>query len=171
MSDKVPAWAKDLTPSPLVVAETKSIPLARSDAERIADARARGIARSKDSSAHPTYGFGHPASYWQDFAGSETSGWDAAVLVCIANILESPILKRSKSVWQAKHYEVRTGQFNLSDTPPVSIQDLKDAIQNRIDELGLSLAAIWEWYADIREPIGREWWREDLETRIQKFKR
>jgi hypothetical protein len=48
---------------------------------------------------------------------------------------------------------------------------LKSAVDNRIAELGLSKVAIWEWYADVREPIGREWWREDLETRIQKFKR
>ena len=160
-----------VTPQASVVAETKpsqaSTP--RTDADRITSARARGIARSKDSNAGP-YSFGHDASYWQDFAGPETSAWDAAVLVSIANVIEAPILKRSHFIWQGEHYDARTGQFNLSDTPPITISELKDATDARIVELGLSKAAIWEWYADVREPIGKEWWRSDLETRVAKFR-
>jgi hypothetical protein len=164
---ETPDWAKGAVSTLNPTAKAQAKPTV----DRIAAARARGMARSKDSNADSNYGFNHPASYWQDFAGPETSAWDAEVLVCLAGILETPILNRSKFVWQAEHYDARAGQFNLSDTPAVSIQELKDAVDNRITELGLSKVAIWEWYADVREPIGREWWREDLETRIQKFKR
>jgi hypothetical protein len=163
---ETPDWAKGAVSTLNPTAKAQAKPTV----DRIASARARGIARSKDSSAEPTYGFGYPASYWQNFAGSETSSWDAAVLVSIAGILESPILKRSHFIWQTEHYNPHTGFFNLSDTPPIAISELKDAIQNRIDELGLSLAAIWGWYADVREPIGKEWWRSDLETRVAKFR-
>ena len=165
MSDLIPNWAQQLKAEP----ETKQFPAAPNE-DRIASARERAITRSKESN-NSKYGFGYSAAHWTDFAGPETSAFDAAVLVSIAEILEVPILKRSKFMWQSEHYDARTGQFNLSDTPAVSIQELKSAVDNRIAELGLSKVAIWEWYADVREPIGREWWREDLETRIQKFKR
>jgi|SRR5579872_2346783 len=150
---------------------TSPIAKSQSDAERIASARARAIASSKESNAHPIYSFDYPQSHWQDFAGSETSSWDAGVLVCIANILETPILKNGPNAWQPEHqYDRTTGMFHFSDAPSVSIKELKDAIDARIAELGLSKVKIWEWYADVREPIGHEWWRSDLETRIKKFK-
>ncbi len=143
----------------------------QSDAQRIADARARAMQRSKDNNKPGAmYGFEYPDSHYTDYAGPETSNWDAGVLVCIAEILEAPILGRSRFVWSTDHYDVRTGQFNLTDTAPVAIEELKAAIDGRIAELGLSKVRIWEWFADVREPLGQEWWRSDLRTRIQKFK-
>jgi hypothetical protein len=165
----VPDWAQGLTAEP----ETKQSHVAthQSDTERISAARLRGIAHSRKINAPGAqYGFGFPESHYQNFAGTETSDWDAGVLVCIANILEAPILKRSRFVWTDEHYDPRTGTFNLSDAPAVSIQELKSAVDVRVDELGLSKMKIWEWFADVREPIGQEWWRQDLATRIQRFR-
>jgi hypothetical protein len=141
------------------------------DDARIAAARARGMAHSRDMNAPGAqYGFGFPESHYTDFAGLETSDWDAGVLVCIAEILEVPILKRSRWVWTHDKYDPRTGNYILSDVPAVTIAELKSAIDARIVELGLSKPLIWEWFADVHEPIGQEWWRVDLQTRIQRFK-
>lgn len=91
---ETPDWAKGAVSTLNPTAKAQAKPTE----DRIASTRARGMARSKDSNADSNSGFNHPASYWQDFAGHETSAWDAAVLVCLAGILESPILKRSKFV-------------------------------------------------------------------------
>jgi hypothetical protein len=169
-NSEVPAWAQGLTPE-----ESKPSRSAqpRTDAERIADARSQAIARSKVTNAPGAqYGFGYDESHYQDFnAGPETSRWDAGQLRYIAEILETPILKRSKYAWR-EHYEPWTGMFNLSDGPSGSIQELKSAVDARIVELGLSKPLIWEWMS-VPHPdddFGRAIWREDLATRIQRFR-
>jgi len=172
-AQNIPDWAHGL--AVVVGSESRVTPRiehTESDAARIASARLRAIAHSKEHNAPGTqYGFEFPASYYKDFAGPETSRWDAAVLVCIAEILEAPILKRSKFVWSRDNYDPRTGTFEFSDAPVVSIHELRAAVDARISSLSLSKAKIWEWYANVREPIGAEWWRSDLQTRIQKFKK
>jgi len=143
----------------------------QSEADRIVAARVRAINSSRVTNAPGAqYGFDYPASHYIDFAGPETSAWDAEVLVCIADILETPIVKRSKYVWQKEHYDPIAGIFRFDCAPAVSIQQLKSALDERIVELDLSKAKIWEWFSDVRESIGQEWWRADLQTRIQKFK-
>src|SRR5258708_1445026 len=142
----------------------------QTDVDRLVSAKARCIVRSKESSADPQYGAGHAPSYWEDFAGSETSNWDASVLVCFAQILEAPILKRSKSVWTHDLYDPRTGLFNLGDAAPVSIQELRSAIDARIVELGMSKVEFYEWYFDHQSGVGQEYWRFHLPLRVQKNK-
>jgi hypothetical protein len=173
MISEIPDWAQNLTaePEPQESHDSKSHANPQSEAERIVAARARGMADSRNrNTPGAQYGWDFHESYYADFSGPETSEWNAAVLVCIANILETPILKRSKYVWQRDNYDPQTGTFTLSDAPAVSIQELKDALDARIAELDLSKVKIWEWFADVREPIGHEWWRADLQIRIQKFK-
>jgi hypothetical protein len=141
------------------------------DAERIAAARLRAMARSKEHNAPGApYGWDYPDSHYQDFAGSQTSHWDAEVLVCIANILEIPKLRQSRYSLSGENYDANTGLFNFGDCPAVSIAELKATVDARIAELGLSKAKIWEDFADVRESCGQEYWRFDLQTRIQKFK-
>ena len=162
-----PKWAKNLT------ADESSQPVSNlSDAERIAAARSRAMADTKENNAPGAqYGFEYPDYYYQDSTGPESSQWDAGVLVCFAQILEAPILKRSKYVWTHDLYDPRTGNFNLSDSPAVSIAELKASIDARIVDLGLSKVKIFEWFAYVREPRGQEYWRFDLETRVQKFRK
>jgi len=141
------------------------------DAERIAAARLRAIARCRETNRPgAVYSWEYPDSYYRDFAGAETSRWDAGVLICLADILEVPKLRQSRWDVSDESYDAQTGLFNLSDAPAVSIQELKMAVQNRIAELGLSPARVWEWFSDVREPRGQEYWRFNLATRIQRFR-
>lgn len=141
-----------------------------SDSERIASARLRAIAQCKVSSAPgATFGFEYPPQHYKDYAGPETSQWDAQFLLCIAGILETPILRRSKFEWPRHRYDPRTAEFELSDCPPVSLRELKEAIDARVSELSISKARLWEWYNEPSGP-GQEYWRFDLQTRIKKFK-
>jgi hypothetical protein len=155
-----------------VASEPKQSRIAnQTDAARIASAKARAMQISKENNRPGAqYGCDHHESYYQDFSGPETSWWFANILVCFAEILEAPILKRSRWVWTHDKYDPRTGNYILSDAPAVTIAELKSAIDARIAELGLSKVAIWEWFSDVREPIGQEWWRQDLATRIQRFR-
>lgn len=162
----VPQTEVEIAPRP---ADSVCSVTLRTDAERISAARLRAIVRSKQANSSQ-YSWEYHPSYWEDFAGPQTSKWDAAVLTCLANVLEVPKLWQSRYSLSAETYDTQTGLFNVGGCPPVSIQELKDAVQNRITELGLLSARVWEWYATFREPIGREWWREPLETRINRFR-
>jgi len=146
----------------------------QTDAARIAEARLRAIEHSRATNAPGAqYGFQHGEGYYKDGStGPETSYWDARRFVFVAELLETPILKCSKFIWQNDHYDARTGMFNLSDAPAVSIQELKSAIDARIIELGLSKPLIWEWMS-VPHPdddFGRAIWAEDFVTRISRFR-
>jgi hypothetical protein len=169
-----PSWLQDATLKPAQpkrAVKQEQPPDLRSDAERISAARAASIQWCKKSNSFGD-GFGYDESHYQDFAGSETSCWDAMHLVYIARILETPILKCSKFVWDYQHYDPRKGAFTLSDAPAVTIAELKAAIDARIGELGLSKPLIWEWLS-VPHPdddFGRAIWREDFTTRISRFR-
>lgn len=170
----VPDWAQSLTPElsappkkRAVVSETPAAP--RTNASRISAAREISIAWSKSSNP-----FNNGDSYWRDFAGPETSAYDAMHLVFIARLLEVPLLNRSKFIWDTPScYNARTGMFNLSDAAhPVSIAELKTAVTERVKELGLSEAKIWEWMS-VSHPdddFGRKIWRESLEQRVSRWR-
>jgi hypothetical protein len=142
-----------------------------SDAERIAAAKARNLASVRENNLPGAqYSFEYRPEYFKDGCGVETSVWYASVLVCMAEILEAPILKRSRWVWTHDKYDPRTGNFNLSDTPAVTIAELKSAVDTRIAELDLSKVLIWEWYCE-PHGLGTEWWRQTLSERLSVFRR
>jgi hypothetical protein len=145
----------------------------QTDANRISSARERATAYCKIINAPGAqYGFQYHESYYRDFAGPETSLWDAEHWVFVAEVLETPILKNIKHK-MGNRYDARLGKFvSKADTDVVflSLQELKDAVDARIAELGLSKVLIWEWLAGPGGPIGGEWWRKNLSERIQRFR-
>lgn len=162
-----PDWARDAVSTKLQpVVEVADAP--KTDSERIADARARSMKANKEWVAEGKrigYDIERDDSFYKDFAGPETSAWDADRWEFVAELLETPILKEPKYRRPAYHCNGLTEIV-------VPIAELKAAVNARIEELGLSAVKVWEWFL-IREPhsdFGRAIWREDLTTRIERFK-
>jgi hypothetical protein len=182
MTSQVPDWARDLVVAPQTAVEVSGLTAhgrvvrepshtvePRSDAERISAARLRAIERSKANNAPGAqYGFGYLPEYFEDCSGPETSTYDFEHLFFILYFLEDPKFLRLSLNHSDGRYNARTGVWTRG-TSEISIQNLKDAVQNRIRELGTSECLLLEYLADARG-IGQEYWREDLQTRIQKFK-
>jgi hypothetical protein len=148
----------------------------RSDAERIADARARHMAGVKERNApEARYGFGFDPSYYQDFAGAETSCFDAAHLEYVAGLLqvETPAWPRPTGRF-TRRYDPRTAQWEfggeLISAPPVTIQQLRDAIDSRIAELGLSKVKIWEGLGECGSKDHKPFHLLSFEEKMQLFR-
>ena len=143
--------------------------VAYTDEQRIAAARKAAMELCRIGNAPDAqYGWGYRASYYEDSpAGPRSSNWDADTLHFFAEVLECPILKRSKRDWAFNAYNPATGEFELPDCTNVSFKELQDAFDARVAELGLSKVKIWEWFNQTR---GNEYQRADLATTIEKFK-
>jgi hypothetical protein len=148
----LPEWAQGAVVTPNLTASHTVTP--RADTARIAAARARAIAHSRETNAPGApYSFEYPESYYRDLAGLGTSPWDIDVLSCLANILEISVFKSTEDGARV-----------------ISLPDLRDRLAARIVEFGLSAPLIWEWFSDERDPIGHEWFRQPLANRIKRFK-
>jgi hypothetical protein len=125
----------------------------RTEAERIAAARQRGVDRSKAVNTDAQFGSLHDAAYWTDYAGPETSHFDASRLIFLLGFLHvgdfanCVPLKRAGNILSFDSYNRRAGAWKLGDQS-VSISEVREVVDARIQELGLSKAAIFEYLAD-----------------------
>ena len=141
----------------------------QTDADRLVSAKERCIARSKANSADPNYGFGHAPSYWQDFAGSETSAYRFDHLMFLLGFLKDPKWEHLSHNYRDGNYNSRTGVWTRGDVQ-IPIQDLKDALAKRIVKLMVSEVLIFEYLAVPHS------WQEDqrfyglsFDERMRKF--
>jgi hypothetical protein len=118
----------------------------QTDADRLVSAKAQCIARSKANSADPNYGSHTHQSYWQDFAGSETSAYRFDHLMFLLGFLKDPKWEHLSHNYRDGDYNRRTGIWTRGDQQ-ISIRDLKDALAKRIAELGISEVLLFEYLA------------------------
>ena len=147
----------------------QSRPMFGTDAQRIASAKARCIVRSKESSADPQYGAGHASSYWQDFAGPETSEYRFDHLMFLLGFLKDPKFEYLSHNYSNRDYDQHTGIWTCGDIQ-IPIQDLKDALAARIAKLGISEVLLFEYL------VVPHSWQEDqrfyglsFDERVQKL--
>jgi hypothetical protein len=158
MSDKFEFdLSKPIVPieAPLEPATALALKPPASDQERLASIRQKTIALSKETSV--STGFIKHASYYQDFAGPETSHWDFNHLTFLLNFLQDPKFGNLYHCLDEGHFSaidanwtrVRATQWKFSQgaVPPasVSLVELKAAFAARIKELGISEILLAEW--------------------------
>ena len=139
-TDQAPRTAKE---SPVT---KQSRVVNHTDADRLVSAKAQCIARSKASSADPNYGFGHAPSYWQDFAGLDTSEYRFDHSMFLLGFLHDPKFEYLSHNYRDGDYNRQTGVWTRG-TSSVSIQELKNALAKRIAELEISEVLIFEYLA------------------------
>lgn len=172
VTTNIPDWAQGSTPELSAPPKKRAVkpvtPAAsRTDQERIAEARAKAILWSKNSNP-----FGNHESWWIDYAGENTSMWDAERWAMLAELLETQILKTFKYA-MGNHYNTATGEYvSKANVPFLTLPALKSAVRERIKELGLSEPLIWEWFSvpHLNDDFGRQLDRESFEQRILRFK-
>jgi hypothetical protein len=126
-----------------------------SDAERIASAKARHMARVKENNLPGAqYGFGYLPEYFKDGCGVETSTYDFNHLMFILGFLHDPKFEYLSHNHRDGDYNSFTGVWT-GGTSSVSIQELKQAVAERIAALGISEVILLEHLA---EPHS---WQED----------
>ena len=139
----IPDWARGAVVTPKTPCTTSF----GTDSQRIASARLRAMNHSRETQAPGMpYSFEYPEAYYKDMAWPGTSPFDADLLKFLAYFLEAPT------------------------SASMGINELTKVVDDRCAELSLSKAKIYEWYADVREVRGSEWWRQPLENRVKKFK-
>jgi hypothetical protein len=150
-----------------------------SDEERIAGARERGIENSKRSNADSTFGLGHNAGYWIDYAGAQTSEYDAQVLLSQLFLLHEPRFwnwKETQWVNLGGRYD-RSAGYWISGESVVPIVDLRAAVDARIRELNLDPVLVAEFsFGTTREQFGsieaEQAWRQlPFERQMERFRR
>jgi hypothetical protein len=123
------------------------------DAERIAAARNKSIEHSKHFGR--THAFvRHPESYYQDFAGEQTSGWFFKHVTFLLGVLEHPKYQTLSCNTDNGSYDVRTATWTAGSPQvaefvklgmTVTLDELKSALADRIKELGVSEELLLEW--------------------------
>jgi hypothetical protein len=144
-----------------IYAEVESAPakekqkLPASDRERLASVRQRTIALSKKSNAASGF-ITHHESYYEDFAGVETSHWDFDHLTFLLNFLREP---KFQSLWfrlENGHYDAIAANWKLVRATPMKLSQgepphfatlvkLKSALAARIKELSIDAILLAEW--------------------------
>ncbi len=156
-----------------VASEPKQSRTAKSqtDLERIAAAKARSKASVKANNLPGAqYGFQYAPEYFNDCSGPETSTYDFEHVFFILYFLEDP-----KWLWLScnhrdGNYNARTGIWNRGDLR-ISIQDLKNAVAERIAELGISEVVLAEYLAEshsIQE--SQQFYGLSFDERMNKFR-
>jgi hypothetical protein len=106
-TDRAPRTAKE---SP--VPKQAHFATSGSDADRIADAKARGMQLVKENNLPGAeYGFEYHASYFRDFCGPETSWYAASHLVFEAQLIEVKINGRLIPIGARDDYSPHAGDF------------------------------------------------------------
>jgi hypothetical protein len=145
--------------------------LSRSDAERIAVARAIGIQHTREHNApNAEYGMGFSPSHYQDFGFS--SAWLASRICFLAELISTTLAgKDVRSTWR-EAFDPRTGIFE-DDTfgwVPFSLADLQKAFLARIHELGLSHALLEEFATTIHSiESDRKFYNMGFDERMATF--
>jgi hypothetical protein len=144
------------------------------DADRIAAARAIGIAHSRERNAPGAeYGWGYPPSHYQDFGFG--SAWFAHHVWFLATyILEATCEGTRLPLGESHRFDPRTGLFDgirLASGVTFSISDLITVYKLRIKELGLSEPLLEEWSAQIHSrEDDRKFYALDFAGRMETFK-
>jgi hypothetical protein len=118
-----------------------------SDAERIADAKARTKALVKENNLPGAeYGFDYLPEYFKDCSGPETSTYDFEHVFFVLRFLEDSKFLHLSLNHRDGSYNSLTGVWTRGDLK-MSIGELKNAVQNRIRELGISEVLLAEYLA------------------------
>jgi hypothetical protein len=134
-----------------------------SDAERIAAHRRHDIAFMIQNNECKPYGCLHDSAWWTDLAGPESSSYDAATLKTLLEILgvESKL----------EGYDRALGAWVSKGGASVSITDVRNQVDARIAELGVSKVKLWA-YIDSRPDFdeAREFRKLSFEQRMNRFR-
>jgi hypothetical protein len=130
----------------------------RSDADRIAAARALGIQHSRASNANSEWGGFYSPAFFVDVKGFG-SGWLACRILFLAQVLNVPaglVGVGGKYLRDSSTFDPATGIFE-SATNPISLSELTGAYKLRIQELGISQVLLEEWASTLHT------WQQDKE--------
>jgi len=139
----VPDWARDLkTPT---TEPPEGLPVA-SDAERIANARARHMAGfKKRNDPRAQYGFAYGPEHYKDYFGPESSHYAVQHLTFIAEVIGTLINgKELPSYKMRSDYNPSNGLFEALG---FDLSQLRLAYEARVAELGLSEVLIEEFFS------------------------
>jgi len=138
----VPQTSVEVTREPQQYRDAKS----KTDAARITSAKARAMHMCKDSNpVGGQYGFEYPPSYYEDFAGPNTSEYEFKHLLFILYFLHDPKFIKASLNYDGG-YNSLTGVW-IRGTSQISIQDLNVAVAERIAELGITEVLLLEYLA------------------------
>ena|ERR1700730_10456410 len=141
LTDEAPRTTKELK-QPRVANQT--------DAERIAAVKARMKASCKARNLPGAqYSFEYRPEYFQDYIGPETSTYDFEHLFFMLSFLEDPKWRLLSCNHRDGNYNARTGIWTRGDLQ-ISIGELKQAVAERIRELGISELLLTEYLAESR---------------------
>jgi hypothetical protein len=167
----------DVTPQTPVEVDAEPTPSRianfQTDAERIANANARAMAACKANNLPGAlYGFEYDESYFQDFSGPETSLYAFDGLLGMLCFLHDPKWQNANVEYNGG-YDPRTGVWTRGNNKsPVPIQELKDAVKNRIAALGLREVLLAEYLAEIHGVAASQvFWNLDFAARMEMFRR
>jgi hypothetical protein len=134
-----------------------------SDAERIAAHRRHDIAFMIQNNTCPPYGSLHDSDFWTDFAGAESSAYDASTLRTLLDILGVDMPMGA--------YDRKTGTWIGKDRASISIETVRSVLDDRIKALGVSKLKLWE-YIDSRPDFdeAREFRKLSFEQRMNRFR-
>jgi hypothetical protein len=120
----------------------------RTDAERIIEARQKGLQHSRDSQS-ANFGQPYPPQYFIDYVGPDTSAWAASRLDFLAQLVKTPLIGPTEGFVWSYRYERRAGVFHFGSGVDIAIQAVRDAYVARIAGLGLSEVLLEEWMSTI----------------------
>jgi hypothetical protein len=140
-----------------------------SEAEQIEWHRRHNIAVMRANNTCEPYGSLHDADFWTEFAGPESSAYDARELKTIFTLLGGNLKSASPALVDGRYHR-DLGEWR-TDGAKISIVEFRAIVDRRIADLALSKLSIWR-YIDSRPDNTERWaWEAlPLEQRIQKFR-
>lgn len=118
------------------------------EADRLAAARLQALWRAKKFNL-----MDHPTSYFQDFAGPDTSAWDAARCEWLCQTFKIvpgyQLQTEDRRNGPLERYSSREGAWILKDQR-ITIQEVRELIDQHIKKLDLSKTKLLEFMAEER---------------------
>jgi hypothetical protein len=161
MSESTPSWIQDamlVSPS----SETRTVSAAMVDAQ-IASHRRHDLAFMIEHNECKPYGCLHDSDFWTDFAGPETSAYDASTLRTLLEMLAVDMPMGA--------YDRKLGMWIGKDGAGISLETVRSVLDDRIKSLGVSKLKLWE-YIDSRPDLdkARAFRGLSFEQRVEKFR-
>jgi hypothetical protein len=130
---------------------------------QVAAHRRRDVAFMVEHNCCKPYGCLHDSDFWTDFAGPETSAYDASTLRTLLDILGVNMPMGA--------YDRKTGAWIGKDGASISIETARSVLDARIKSLGVSKLKLWE-RIDSRPDIdaARAFRGLSFEQRMDKFR-
>ncbi len=151
--------------------ENSPIQSSQSEAARIGSAKVRAMRLCQNANLPGSgFGFGYSDEYYKDFCGPETSIWMCNTILFLLNFLED---SKFGNLWHKGdgRYDRLTGIWRCGAVQ-ISIQELKAALAERITQLGISEALLWEYMAAPKSIAGdHAFYSQDFAIRMNAFLR